>query len=129
MGDRSRKGRMIVMRSIFATLALGFLLLPGLAQADTIIDTSGSWNGSSFAFPWGGSETATYGQTFTVSDSNTFLNSFSFTLAVTTGSPIQYEAVVAQWNGSQAVGAPLYTSSVLALPVDGGAFQVVTIDP
>jgi hypothetical protein len=101
-----------------ACVALGGV---GNAQASTI-DTTPSWDGSSFISPFGGiGSTATYGQTFTVGSDNV-LN--DFTLWINDGSsPIDFIGYVMAWDGNKANGSILYQSAQRSTTLAGGMEQ------
>jgi hypothetical protein len=106
------------------------LLASSGAQAVSIINTAPTWNGSSFIFPWGVSDTSTYGQTFTVNGSDNVLQSFSFQIGQA-NTPINYAAYVAQWTGGingSIVGSLLYSSSTQSYSNSNPTFQQVTIN-
>lgn len=92
-----------------AIIALG---VAGTAQAQTVIDTTPSWNGTDFISPFGEFNTATYGQTFTVGSDNV-LNDFTFFLNDFDGQPdvVDFAAYVAEWDGFKATGPILYQSA------------------
>lgn len=84
------------------------------AQAITVIDTTGSWNGSESIAPFGESNTATYGQTFTVTGTDTQLDSFSFYLNDSSNpDAVDFRAYVYAWDGSKASGSQLFESGDL----------------
>ena len=91
-----------------ACIALGGV---GTAHADTVIDTTPSWNGSSFIGTFGQPNTATYGQTFTVGSDNV-LNDFSFFLRQLTASPLKFDGYLMAWDGAKATGNILYQSGL-----------------
>ncbi|MBD2179001.1 hypothetical protein H6F42_18930 [Pseudanabaena sp. FACHB-1998] len=103
----------IVKKLSFATAGAACLTLGGVSasHAASIIDTNPSWNGSSFIFPFGEPNTATYGQTFTVTGSENILESFSFKVQTTSATPSKFAAYVAGWDGSKATSI-LYQSSL-----------------
>lgn len=74
------------------------------------IDTTPSWDGSSFTQPFGEPDTATYGQTFTVGTDNV-LQSFSFWLGGFQDGSVDFAAYVMGWNGTNATGPILYQSA------------------
>ncbi|BAY74849.1 hypothetical protein NIES25_12650 [Nostoc linckia NIES-25] len=92
-----------------AIIALG---AAGNAQAQTVIDTTPSWNGTDSITPFGEFNTATYGQTFTVGSDNV-LNDFTFFLNDFDGQPdvVDFAAYVAEWDGFKATGPILYQSA------------------
>lgn len=90
-----------------AVLALG--VSAGSAPAATLIDTTPAWDGSSFIFPFGLPNTATYGQTFAVGSDNV-LDSYSFFVRQDTPDPILFSAYVTEWDGAKATGPILYQS-------------------
>jgi uncharacterized protein YcnI len=66
------------MKSKSWLVALFVLVMsPLLAQAQTNIDTTTSWNGSDYAYAFGVTDTATYGQTIRVTSASQ-LNYFNF---------------------------------------------------
>jgi hypothetical protein len=83
------------------------------ASAQTFIDTTGSNAGTVFDF--GQPDTSAYGETFTVGSDNV-LNNFSLYLVNhnndLTSPPINFNAYIYAWNGSQATGSALYSSGV-----------------
>lgn len=89
-------------------IALG---VAGTAQAQTIIDTTPSWNGTDSIIPFGENNTATYGQTFTVGSDNV-LNDFTFWLNDFDGQSdvVDFAAYVTEWDGFKATGSILYQS-------------------
>jgi hypothetical protein len=86
-----------------AALAVVGLFLAGSlqpAKADFVIDNTGSFD---FNFqPFGSQNTATYGQTFTVSGSDTHLDSFSLFLQsrLFGSGSLDLRGYVAEWNGT-----------------------------
>ncbi|MEP0912397.1 DUF4347 domain-containing protein [Leptolyngbya sp. GB1-A1] len=78
----------------------------------TRIDTTTSWNGTQAISAFGESVTATYGQTFTATATNSVLDSFTFFLNdSSTLDPINFHAYVMAWDGAKATGSILYASS------------------
>src|SRR5262249_14373756 len=96
------------------------------------IDTIAQWNGTSFISSWGVTNTATYGQTITATNLNSKLNSFTFELSQTSGTPPNYQAFVYQWDpvNRHIVGPPLFTSAPLVAPTTANAntYTPVTIN-
>ena len=93
--------------------ALTFALtLSGAGAA--VIDTTGSFSGN--IWPFGTPNTATYGQTFTVSGPDTTLNSFSLYLSGNFTQDVR--GYIGTWDGSK-VGSILYTSGTVALTGPG----------
>ncbi|MCY7324247.1 MAG: PTPA-CTERM sorting domain-containing protein, partial [Phormidesmis sp. CAN_BIN36] len=84
---------------------------PTTAQAASI-DTASSWDGTNQVIPFGETNTATYGQTFTVG-TDSILQKFSFWLGgYQSGSDgVDFAAYVMKWDGAKAVGSVLYESS------------------
>jgi len=98
------------------------------ALADTTIDTTPSWNGSSAVQPWGtvaGGNTPTYGQVITT-PADHFLTSFSFELNTPAG--IGYTGDVYAWNGVSATGPALFQSPQELTSGPSGAFKLTTVD-
>lgn len=107
-------------------------LFSGSASATTMIDTTLSWNGSSFVSLFGESNTATYGQTF-VAPTDNVLDSFTFYLndgSHETSIPNRFRAYVGQWDGLK-TSSILFESSInLATTNNGGAggFEPITVN-
>lgn len=99
------------------------------ASALTTIDTTGSWNGSDFIFPFGETNTATYGQTFTVGADNV-MDSFTFWMEERSGAPTEFGAYVMAWDGNKATGPVLFSTGMLTTTNNGGAggFEQFTIN-
>lgn len=92
---------------IAAAAAIGFA---GLAHAAPVtIDTTGAWNHNQVISTFGLPNSSTYGETF-IAPSAESLDSFTFFLKQTTPAPIQFEAYVYAWNGTNATGPILYQS-------------------
>lgn len=90
-----------------ACMAFGLI---GNAQAASLIDTTPSWDGTLYIDAMGESNTATYGQTFTVGSDNV-LNDFTFWLADRNDpAPVDFAGYVMAWDGSKATGNILYQS-------------------
>jgi hypothetical protein len=109
----------------------------GVARADTTYDTTTSWDGSTFASPWGavGSATPTFGETFLAPTADTVLQDFTFYISgLGSGASVTFQADVYAWSGSLqggngpqgATGPALYTSANMTF-TDDGSFQAVTI--
>ncbi len=103
--------------AISAIAAFGFCVMT--ANAAVIDTTAGSFAGNISSF--GSPNTATYGQTFTVSGIDTVLNSFSLFLG---GSYTQnVRGYIAEWDGSKA-SSILYTSATSAVPLGAGNHEL-----
>jgi hypothetical protein len=92
------------------------------------IDTTPSWDGFSFIYPFGVPDTSTYGQTFTVGSSST-LDSFSFFVTPSSGDPIDYKAYVYAWDGvnNHATGPALFASAPSVIGNSGSGFtEIIT---
>lgn len=113
------------MNRIFIAISLTLFAIPFGSLQAAIIDTTSSWDGSSFIASFGG--TATYGQTFTVGADNV-LDSFAFFLRdMEDGNPSKFIAHVMQWNGTAGAGPILFTSPELATTSTPG-FEQVTVN-
>jgi PEP-CTERM motif len=98
---------------------------PGTARADSVIDTTTSWDGSSYVFPFGPPNTQTYGQTITVPTDGSVLQSWTFYMQQSTAT--QFQGYVYAWNGTEATGSALWTSSVMST-TDPNSFQAITFN-
>lgn len=96
------------------------------AQAQTNIDTTTSWDGTSFVSAFGVPNTATYGQTIRVTSASQ-LNDFNFRLKGC-GATVTLRGHVFAWDGTKATGTSLYSSPAQALP-SSASFQTVTFSP
>jgi hypothetical protein len=109
-------------------------LFTGATQAVSVIDTTPSWNGTDYIFSFGETDTATYGQTFTVTAPETVLESFTFYLDDILDSidpdVVDFEAYVYAWDGNSATGSALFSSGPYATTNNGGAggFEQITIN-
>lgn len=105
-----------------------FLALATSANAQNI-DTLSQWNGTSFISTWGVPNTATYGQTFTPTASQSRLSGFTFQLNQQSGSAPQYQAFVYAFDpGTQRItGSALFSSGIMTAP-SGATFQQVSIN-
>lgn len=105
-------------------LCAGFLLgAPAFAQN---IDTTSSWNGSTFISSFGVTNTATYGQTVTVATPTQLLG-FTFNIG-NCSAPVTFRGHVYAWNGSMATGASLYDGPTQTVPADS-AYHTVSFAP
>ncbi len=104
-------------------MALGFLTQAG---ANTIIDTTPAWNGSSGISSFGNPNTATYGETITApTNGDTQLENFTF--FINGPSQQSFKGYVYAWNGSEATGPALYTSPTMSL-AGGNAYEATTFN-
>lgn len=106
-----------------ATLALA---TPAAAQN---IDTTSSWNGTTFISSYGVPNTATYGQTITATTTQARLTGFTFQLSQSSGTAPQQQAFVYQWDPvtNRITGNALYASSVFTAP-SGATYTPVTVN-
>jgi hypothetical protein len=96
-----------------------------------VIDTTSSWNGTDVVYPFGETNTATYGQTFTVTGADVYLNSFTFYLNDRLDPDyVDFAAYVYAWDGNSASGSALYTSAAMSTTNNGGAggFEAININ-
>jgi hypothetical protein len=116
------------MRIGQVSVLLAVVGLAGVASADTVLDSTPSWNGSSSINSYGPPNTETYGESIIApANGDNVLQSFTFYINVLTPTvPIQAE--VYAWNGSHAVGPNLYQGPVLPLANTNGSFEAVTFD-
>ncbi|MCB1746385.1 MAG: PEP-CTERM sorting domain-containing protein [Gammaproteobacteria bacterium] len=96
----------------------------------TILTAQPGWNGTSTYWnPFGESNTATYGQTFTVSGPDTVLDQFSFWYDDNLDSDfVDFAAYLYAWDGSKASGPALYTSAMVSTTNNGGTDGVERFD-
>jgi hypothetical protein len=92
--------------------ATGLFLLASVGGGDawaiTVIDTTPTWNGSDGVSAFGEPGAATYGQSFTVTGTETHLDSFSFWLNdFLNPDAVDFAAYVMAWDGTKATGSIL----------------------
>ena len=93
------------------------------AAAQSSLSTVPSWNGSDYAFPFGTSVTATYGEVITAPQ--TQLKDFTFYFQNYDGGSYQTNAYVYAWNGTNATGSALASSGPYTV-ANGTAFAPIT---
>jgi hypothetical protein len=96
-----------------ALIALFAAIGQSSIQAE-FINTFPAWDGSSYVYPFGETDTATYGQTITTGATDTVLQDFSFLIRTTTVNPSRFEAYVMAWDSvnSRATGSVLYQTGM-----------------
>ncbi len=117
------------LRRVFWLAGVALLALATPVSAQNI-NTFSEWDGTNAVAAWGGPvNTATYGQTFIPTATQTRLNGFTFEVAQISGTAPNYQAFVYAWDPvrNRVIGSPLYTSGVLTAP-SGAAFSAVTIN-
>ncbi len=127
------------VRWVLAALAaLASPIFGEAARADSVYDTTPSWDGSSAVIGWGAvqaGDTPTFGQTFLAPADPSALTDFTFFVSdFNPGSSVTFTASIYSWygaltagNGPQgSLGPALFTSSPITFLDDGG-FQAVTI--
>lgn len=90
--------------SVFCALCAALSISANATVIDTTAPLVGSWH------PFGESNTATYGQTFTITGDN-ILNAFSLYLTDPVADPVDFKGYLYEWNGSRATGAALFASA------------------
>jgi hypothetical protein len=113
---------LFLLLTLCAVAALYVSPASASSGGDTI-GTIGLWSGGSVE-PFGYPDTATYGQVITVPGSDATLSSFTFELQVPTTAT--FRAGVFAWDGSKAVGAPLWQSGDMTTATSG--WGEVTVD-
>lgn len=106
-------------------LSFGFAAAP--AAADVLESTLPQWDGTTVEESWGLPNTSAYGETLTAPAGTNRLNSVTFEIE-DTYAPIEYQAYIYAWNGTNAVGPALYASGVSELVVSS-EFKAVTMAP
>jgi hypothetical protein len=95
-----------------------------LAQAN--VNTIPGWNGTDYISSFGVVNTATYGQTITITSTAT-LNSFAFEIG-NCGASVTMRASIYAWSGTNATGTALYQSAPVTIP-NSASFQLVPFTP
>jgi hypothetical protein len=106
----------VLSAALTIALVLGFqtgtLIAPAFASAATpSIDTTPSWDGVQYISSFGMPNTATYGQTITMTESAT-LTRFSFFIKVSPATV--FRGQVFMWDGTKATGTPLFESTPMS---------------
>jgi hypothetical protein len=102
----------------------------GTGSAKTI-STYSNWNGSDYVYPFGCSDTTTYGQLVTV-PKKTMLNKFSFWWANVPGGnsgEMVVRAEVYAWDGQKATGSALWESKPTHISYGDSSFHKATFKP
>lgn len=110
-----------ILRASLASLV--GLLAAGAAVADTVVDTTPSWDGVANLNPFGVTGTSTYGQTITAPIGDSALQSFEF--FIKGPSTQSFRGYVYAWDGAEATGSALYTSPTMSL-AGTGDFEGIT---
>ncbi len=118
-------------RPLVALVILATLAAAGRANAVLVIDTASSWDGNRTVGPFGELNSATYGQTFLVTDPETVLDDFTYFIddrpTVDAPDVVTFSAYVAAWDGLRATGPMLFTSDPMSTSnIDG--FEQFTVD-
>ncbi len=103
-------------------LLFNFLFLSNTYASQ--IDTTSSWNGSSSISVFGELHSATYGQTFLVSGSDTSLESWTFHINDNVDSDyVDFAFYIMDWNSgtTRATGSILYQSAAITTSNNGGS--------
>lgn len=101
------------------------LITPAYASGYQTITTFPS---TTVIYQFGVPDSSTYGQTLTVPLGANILDNYTFELQYGSGSSVPFQLYIAQWNGVDAVGAPIYTSQVLDAPSAGAETYTVQTD-
>src|SRR5262245_19597947 len=117
--------QLLYISAISAAIMVPDVLTPALAA--TAIDNSGVNNGA--LSPFGAPDSATYGQTFSVSGSDTFLDSFSMFLRDRDGGSgtLDLRGCIAGWDGTKATNV-LFESGTHTMNA-AGTLQEFAFDP
>lgn len=129
MKEHKNKGfQEFFLRAVIRSLLVSIASLGSIsALAIPLIDTTGVSSGGLGSF--GETNTATYGQTFTVTGAETVLDSFSFSFDdLNNPDAVDFAAYVYGWNGNRASGPQLYASSMLTSTNNGGSGGFETFD-
>jgi hypothetical protein len=112
-------------KCVFLAAAL-LLLLAASALAQPSPNTIPAWNGVTTIQPFGVPDTATYGQTVTVSAGMGPLKGFAFEIGSCSVN-VTFRGHVYAWDGSKATGSSLFDNPVVSAPA-GPGFQLVTFN-
>ena len=100
----------------------------GISSAKSI-NTYKDWNGTDYVYPFGCSDTTTYGQLITAPSKN-MLKKFSFWWANAGGSgSMVVRGEVYAWDGSEATGSALWESKPRTISYSDSSFHKETFKP
>jgi hypothetical protein len=111
----------VTLKISMAAAALAAVSLTQPLMAIPLIDTTSALIGSTI-YPFGETQSSTYGQTFTVTGTETRLDSFSFRLNDYDPNPstVSFNAYVYAWDGTKSAGPQLFASGALSTTHNGG---------
>jgi len=90
------------------------------------IATYKNWDGSQYVYPFGCSNTTTYGQVITVPHSKHTLEKFTFWWANYSSGSMVVRAEVYQWDGTKATGSAVFESDPRTISFKNPDFHKVT---
>jgi hypothetical protein len=119
-------------RLVLVAAASALSLFGAAAHANTTIDTTPFWDGSSSIQPFGSPDTAVYGETFVAPGGNLL----DYTFYVSTPTDLNVVGEVYAWSGNLlggnypqgAVGPALFTSAAFTIVGGDSGFQAVTVN-
>jgi len=114
-------------RALLAAACAAVFTVAGLGGSSAKnINTYKDWNGTDYVYPFGCSDTTTYGQLITVPATNT-LNKFAFWWANAGGDgSMVVRGEVYAWDGSKATGSALWESKRKTISYSDSGFHKVT---
>ena len=120
------------MKSLVAIVSCVLLVSFATSAEAVTIDTLSGWNGTRSVQSFGETNTASYGQTFTVGAGETQLNNFTFLINdFLDPDTIDFAAYVMEWDGvDRATGPVLFASAGMTTTNNGGAdgFEAFSVD-
>jgi hypothetical protein len=117
------------LKFLGAMLAAAIINLAAAPSATAAygINTISSWDGMEFISPFGVVDTATYGQSITVSAGMSPLNSFTFKIG-NCDAAVTFRGHIYAWDGAKATGSSLYNSPAQTLAASS-SFSTITFTP
>ena len=111
----------VTPKTSLAATALAAVWLTQPLMAIPLIDTTLAPIGSTI-YPFGETQSSTFGQTFTVTGTETVLDSFSFRLDDydPSASTVSFKAYVYAWDGAKSAGPQLFASGALSTTHNSG---------
>jgi hypothetical protein len=113
------------LTTVYRSTAL-LLLIAGSLMSQGPINTIPSWDGIRFVASFGAPNTATYGQTITVTPGSAVVSSFGFEMGHCNAT-VTFRGEIYAWDGTKATGPSLFESPITTQG-SSDTFQLVTFN-
>jgi hypothetical protein len=115
----------VFLTNVHRFMAL-LLLTAGSLMSQGPINTIPSWDGIRFVASFGAPNSATYGQTITVTPGSAVVSSFGFEMGHCNAT-VTFRGEIYAWDGAKATGPSLFESPITTQG-SSGTFQLVTFN-